>query len=379
MKMGGALIGILAVLGLLGAAAVAAGKSEETPPKLPPPSPKPAPPPPPPPPPAPWPLPPMPVPIPLPPSPQPPWPETSPGLPQLPGGNNNNSTVVAPDGTKVFRQDLLPQLIPLLDNYGVEPVEGDPKTVKLVARTQPNHVTARQWAEAYGQYAVAAVEWLGSSYEPKYLRAIAPQDARTIAPPTGFYAILTGPVFIAMPQWPGVPGQPTPIPQPAPQPSPPPPTGLEELPPDARAKVEALLAGTNATAMDQVANDLETQGYSRSADIVRKRAAEVRLASSVANTTAGRTYTVRGSELPSQVAAYYTGDGNRWRELVETNPDLKIRKNGTIEYLTPWKSGMVIVLPKTWDTKKPPMPIKSGTTTQQQLAQLPQLTASDPA
>lgn len=374
--MGGALIGILAVLGLLGAAALAAGKSEETPPKLPPPSPKPAPPPPPPPP-APWPLPPMPPPIPLPPSPQPPWPEKSPGLPQPPGGNNN-TTVVAPDGTKVFRQELLPQLIPLLDNYGVEAVEGDPRNVKLVPRTQPNHVTARQWAEGYGQYAVAAVEWLGSSHEPKFLRAIAPQDARTIAPPHGFYAILTGPVIIAMPQWPtpGVPSVPG-VPPPAPV-VPKPPTGLEELPPDARTKVESLLAGTNATAMDQIANDLESQGYSRSAEVVRKRAADVRLAASVSNTTAGRTYTVRGSELPSQVAAYYTGDGNRWRELVETNPDLRIRKNGTIEYLTPWKSGMVIVLPKTWDTKKPPMPIKSGTQTapttdqvNQQLAQLP--------
>lgn len=370
MKMGGALIGILAVLGLLGAAAVAAGKSEETPPKQPLPSPKPAPPPPPPPPPpprVPWPLPPMPAPIPLPPSPQPPWPETSPGLPLPPGGVTTTSTVIAPDGTKVFRQDILPQLIPLLDSYGVEPVEGDPRNVKLVPRTQPNHVTARQWTEAYGQYAVAAVEWLGSSHEPKYLRAVAPQDARTIAPPSGFYAILTGPVIVAMPQWPtpGVPGQPAP--QPAPQP-----TGLEELPPDTRTKIESLLAGTNATAMEQIANDLETQGYSRSAEIVRKRAADVRLAANVSNTNAGRTYTVRGSELPSQVAAYYTGDGNRWRELVETNPDLKIRKNGTIEYLTPWKSGMVIVLPKTWDTKKPPMPIKSGTT-EQQLAQLAQM------
>lgn len=374
--MGGAVIGILAVLGLLGAAALAAGKSEETPPKLPPPSPKPAPPPPPPPPPPspkpspklPWPLPQLPTPNPFP-LPQPPWPEKSPGLPQAPGGNNN-STEVAPDGTKVFRQDVLPQLIPLLDNYGVEPVEGNPMNVKLVPRTQPNHVTARQWTEAYGQYAVAAVEWLGSAHEPKFLRAIAPQDAKAVAPPNGFYAILTGPVIIAMPQWPGMPGMPGPVPQPE---MPKQPTGLEELPPDARAKVEALLVGTNATAMDQVANDLETQGYTRSADVVRKRAAEVRLAASVSNTTAGKTYTVRGQELPSQVAAYYTGDGNRWRELAETNPELRIRKSGTIEYLTPWKAGMVIVLPKTWDTKKPPMPIKAGTTDQgnQQLAQMP--------
>lgn len=246
--------------------------------------------------------------------------------------------------------------------------------VKLVPRTQPNHVTARQWTEAYGQYAVAAVEWLGSTHEPKFLRAVAPQDAKAVAPPNGFYAILTGPVIIAMPQWPGIPGMPG---MPTPE-VPKPPTGLEELPPDARTKVESLLAGTNTTAMDQIANDLENQGYSRSADVVRKRAADVRLAATVSNTTAGRTYTVRGTELPSQVAAHYTGDGNRWRELVETNPDLRIRKVGTTEYLTPWKSGMVIVLPKTWDTKKPPMPIKLGTQAatmtdqvNQQLGQLP--------
>lgn len=344
---GGAFVGILAVLGLLAAAAIATNRPDS--PQQPP---KPPPPPPPPPPPAPSP-PALPFPFPKPSPggwPDFSWPDQSKQLSEPP-------TTIASDGTKVFRQEVIPALLPMLDKYGVEPVEGDPTRVKLVARTQPNQVSASQWAAAYQKYAIAAVEWLPSTHDPKFLRAIRPEEAKNIAPPSGFYAILTGPMIISMP-WPQQgPSMPGPGPMPSPQPSP-----LDELPPDARAKVDKLLASSNADAMEGAANEIEKQGYAASAEVMRKRAADVRLAASVSNTAAGRTYTVQGKELPSQVAAWYTGDGNRWRELIETNRDLRIRKVGEIEYLTPWKSGMVLVLPTTWNTKKGPMPIQSSNT-----------------
>jgi hypothetical protein len=264
----------------------------------------------------------------------------------------------------------------MLNSYGVEPIEGDPTKVKLVPRTQANQVSAATWAAAYGKNAIAAVEWLPSTHEPKFLRAIQPEEARTIAPPTGFYAILTGPTIIAaqipqQQQWPQQPPS-----------GPPAPTGLEELPPETRAKVTSMLAGTNADAMEKTATELEGQGYSASAEMLRKRAADVRLAANVSNTAAGRTYTVRGTELPSKVAAWYTGDGNRWRELVQTNPELRIRKVGDVEYLTPWKSGMTLVLPSTWNVKKGPMPIESQTaapnSAQRALAAFPILSTPPP-
>lgn len=370
--MGGALVGILALLGLLGAAAVAARPDEPKPAPLPP---KPVPlPPPPPPPPA------------LPPGPAPSGAMPVPGL---------ALTTVASDGTKVFRPEAVPALLPMLEAYGVETVEGDPLRVKLVARMDPiRQASARQWAETYGSLAIAAVEWLPFPHEPKFLRAIRPEEARIIANSTGIYAILTGPAFMPqpmpqqspgwpqpmpqpmpqppawpqpMPQWPQTsPGwpQPNPAPPAGPQPSPPPnpapqpaPTGLDELSPDVRRQVETLLAGTDTVAMEKAAVELESRNLSRAAEMLRKRAKEVELAKAVSNTA--YSYTIRGSELPSELAQWYTGDANRWRELVQTNPELRIQKANQIEYLTPWKSGQTIVLPKTWDVKKGPMPIKA--------------------
>jgi hypothetical protein len=109
--------------------------------------------------------------------------------------------------------------------------------------------------------------------------------------------------------------------------------------------------------MEKAAAELEARNLHRAADLLRKRAKEVELARAVAETA--YSYTIRGSELPSELAQWYTGDANRWRELVQTNSELRIRKANGIEYLTPWKSGQTIVLPKTWDVKKGPMPIKA--------------------
>jgi len=292
-----------------------------------------------------------------------------------------NSTAITADGTKVFRPEVVPAILPMLDAYGVEPVEGNPLNVRLVPRSQPFHVTARQWTEAYAPYAIAAVEWLGSPHEPKYLRAVAPDQIRNVANAAGFYAILTGPVIIA--QTPSIPYPPMPAPGPMPAPTPsmpypsmpapfppmpapmpaplPAPTPqaspLDELPSDLRKQVDSLLAGTNAAAMGQTAQELEKAGYAKSAQVLRARMKDVELSHTVENTSSGRTYSVHGKELPSEVAAWYTGDGNRWRELLETNSNLRIRKVGEIEYLLPWKSGMVLVLPNTWDVKRGPMPV----------------------
>lgn len=367
--MGGAVVGILALLGLLGAAAVAARPDE----------PKPAP------------LPPKPVPLPPPPPPPPPA-----ALPPGPAPTPSNVkptpgfvlTTLASDGTKVFRPEAVPALLPMLDACGVELVEGDPLKAKLVALVDPTRqVSARQWADKFGSMAIAAVEWLPYPHEPKYLRAIRPEEARSIANSTGIYAILTGPAFVQqpmpqppawpqpMPQWPQpVPQwpqsspawpQPNPIPPASPQPNPTPPnpapqpapTGLDELSPDVRRQVETLLAGTDTVAMEKAATELEARNLTRAAEMLRKRAKEVELAKVVSNTA--YSYTIRGSELPSELAQWYTGDANRWRELVQTNPELRIQKANQIEYLTPWKSGQTIILPKTWDVKKGPMPIKA--------------------
>ena len=360
--MGGMILGLLAMLGLAGAAVLSRKSETSTQP------PKPA-------------LPPAPPPP--PPTPRAPAPLPAPSGPQAPPLPSPNSTAITADGTKVFRPEVVPAILPMLDAYGVEPVEGNPLNVRLVPRSQPFHVTARQWTEAYAPYAIAAVEWLGSPHEPKYLRAVAPDQIRNVANAAGFYAILTGPVIIA--QTPSIPYPPMPAPGPMPAPAPntpypsmpapfppmptpmpaplPAPTPqaspLDELPSDLRKQVDSLLAGTNAAAMGQTAQELEKAGYAKSAQVLRARMKDVELSHTVENTSSGRTYTVHGKELPSEVAAWYTGDGNRWRELLETNSNLRIRKVGEIEYLLPWKSGMMLVLPNTWDVKRGPMPVTS--------------------
>jgi hypothetical protein len=60
------------------------------------------------------------------------------------------------------------------------------------------------------------------------------------------------------------------------------------------------------------------------------------------------------SEVPYILARRFTGDANRWREILPINPTLKVvqKKDAagkiTVTLVEPWFPGMVIKLPGAW-------------------------------
>lgn len=70
----------------------------------------------------------------------------------------------------------------------------------------------------------------------------------------------------------------------------------------------------------------------------------------------GRLFTVRGSngiavDLPTTVAKHYTGDANRWKEILASNPELKPKPapdGSGATWVDGWNVGKVVVLPAAW-------------------------------
>jgi hypothetical protein len=66
-----------------------------------------------------------------------------------------------------------------------------------------------------------------------------------------------------------------------------------------------------------------------------------------------------GVQTPYAIAKRYTGDGNRWREIMPINPRLKEVKVGTVTQVVPWVPGtQMIWLPMAWDTPGVPLATK---------------------
>lgn len=147
----------------------------------------------------------------------------------------------------------------------------------------------------------------------------------------------------------------------------PPPPFDHNLPPELVKLVNAFLSDPNAEpeALELAANDLEANGFPIAAGVLRDRAKNIWLQRELKNKAAGGTpFTIRGNasntiakDLPFATAKHYTGDGMRWKEIAGVNSKLgMVVTGGKNANLSPWKPGLTILLPLSWEADKKPLP-----------------------
>lgn len=309
---------------------------------------------------------------------------------QTPGTLPTNQELVyfdiRADGTRVWKEPYRSQLINQLFQWGVAfYAANDATTVQLVPRRAQTDATAAAWAEQFSKTRhILAGRWLMlpdaqlPPGTPKYLRAVPPGEELTWAG-TGQAAIYAVLIWSQAVQPQPAPQQQQPAPPQQSLPPPPPPP----VQPDAFTPLPSKLADEARRSMRderdperliQIADAIEGSApndgaYAEAADALRKRAKELRTEIEVKAITQNRTHVLRKTtgghvELASNLAQYYTGNANSWRDLVATNKHVGMRimkgegpDNQKIEYLFPWKVGQRVILPPSWDTSKglPPL------------------------
>jgi hypothetical protein len=133
---------------------------------------------------------------------------------------------------------------------------------------------------------------------------------------------------------------------------------------DVQSAVANALATGNAATIAAVAAQLDSMGYHEQAAQLRARVDEINAAAKSAGvpqprTPTGapavkvvqRTYTVRKGDSPWRVAQRFTGNGNRWKDLVKANPTKPINpKTGSFAQ---FYAGEVLNLPVSWPSTPP--------------------------
>lgn len=127
-------------------------------------------------------------------------------------------------------------------------------------------------------------------------------------------------------------------------------------------------SATTPEAFDIAEKGFTLRGYPIAAEYARKRAAWLRSHKQGTTPqpptgvppTSSATMVVRNGHIPWKVGKYYTGDPNRWRELLPANADKNMHtetKNGTT-LVVPWYDGLTINLPDSWKAygRPPPAP-----------------------
>lgn len=308
-----------------------------------------------------------------------PTPAPTPGGAAAPGTwtpNESQYFDILPNGVRVWKEPYRSQILAYLAQWGVSPAVKDDVTVmQLVPKRSPSDATAAQWLEAFrNTRTVLACRWMFIQHQgrpgqlpfPEYLRAVAPGEELAWAGPqsTAMYAVLTQPPgqqpAPTPPSQPGTPSQPQ---------TPSAPDAFSGLPETLADELRSTMTETTDPAkLVLLADALEAKhanepAYQKAADALRKRAKELRDAAEIRAIKDGRVYVLRANDLASELAQWFTGNGNRWRELTTTNPKLQIQRaprgDGTfIEYLIPWVAGQQIILPVGWNAEKGPPPAK---------------------
>lgn len=135
------------------------------------------------------------------------------------------------------------------------------------------------------------------------------------------------------------------------------------LSPALAAEIERMLADSSVApeAIEQAADRFASK-YPVAARRLRERAEELReLQRLEAVRRGGTPFTVRMGDIPTRLATYYTGDGNRWRELpaANTHRNMRIVTKGGVTQLDPWQGE--VLLPLSWEAwRKPIPPVASG-------------------
>ncbi len=164
------------------------------------------------------------------------------------------------------------------------------------------------------------------------------------------------------------------IPIDVPPPGPPPgtPGADPPMPPDLLAAFNALMQDPNANpaALEALAVGADLEGFHEAAKALRKRAAELRAGGKGGMVFTPpeppiNKYTIKSGDNPSALARKFTGDGERWPELLESNPKLhiehvdvptvtKAHPEGEMIRTTlvkPFNPGQILTLPDSWPAK----------------------------
>lgn len=155
-------------------------------------------------------------------------------------------------------------------------------------------------------------------------------------------------------------------------PTTPPGTGsgdLDDLPEPLRTSINLLLTSPSADpdGMDVAAKAIESSGFAKVAARLRARANELRAAAAKhpappppptplkppAPPVSQIVRVLKSGETAWGLANEYTGDGNRWRELLPVNPTLKEIAGTTTDgkktvFLNPWRVGQTVKIPPAW-------------------------------
>ncbi|TXH50456.1 MAG: hypothetical protein E6Q97_20500 [Desulfurellales bacterium] len=301
-------------------------------------------------------------------------------MPTMPTWTPNETQYfdISPQGVRTWKEPYRSQILTTyLTNLGVTPaVPGDVTVVQVVESRSTMDATAARWAAQFGQSRVIlACRWMLIQYNirpqgpaiPEYLRAVAPGEELQWAGPAAnaMYAVLT------VPTQGGGGAVPVPNPLPSVPPPPPAPDAFSGLPDGLAGECRALMRdSTDPAKLRLIADSLEGKypgdvRYQHAADALRARAKELQLEQETRAIQQNRMYIVRGNDLQSEVALWFTGDANRWKELGKTNPNLRMMRqtdgDKVVEYFAPWVAGQKVLLPSDWDTSKGMPPIKPRT------------------
>jgi hypothetical protein len=110
--------------------------------------------------------------------------------------------------------------------------------------------------------------------------------------------------------------------------------------------------------LKQAALQAEHSGYPKVAACLNAKAAEVKnQAQAEIIARGGMPFTIRTGDIPSHLAAYYTGQQSRFHELEPLNPQIgHIVTVGGVSNYQHWEPGMLILIPASWNPLDKPLP-----------------------
>lgn len=142
-----------------------------------------------------------------------------------------------------------------------------------------------------------------------------------------------------------VPSTPSPI-DPLLKPSTPNPTA--NMPADLAKKYNDILTKTDADpgALDVLSAELKGAGYADAADMLAKKAADLRAKKTVEAVATGRAFVVSPTHPNAiELARRFTGNPGRVREILAQNPHMSTGSDGSV---APWVPHEVVLIPPSW-------------------------------
>lgn len=131
----------------------------------------------------------------------------------------------------------------------------------------------------------------------------------------------------------------------------------EGLPEELLIELIAAWESTTLTVLNyaEIASVLATDGWAKAAACFAKRAEKM------VEKAGGLPHVIRSGDIPSLMAAYYTGDGSRFKELGKINKKLGklVTTNGVTNYQK-WIVGTEILIPASWKPLSKPVPPVAG-------------------